>query len=686
MFKVRFIYICLFLIGYVNAYSQDQTVGLFTNDSRSFNGYTLFNPMASTTTYLIDNCGNIVNSWQSNYQPALSVYLLEDGNLLRTCRVESIPGLGGRLEKLDWDGNITWSFDFPSSSFAMHHDIEPLPNGNILVISRDIYSPSEAILAGRNPFLLNDELWAEKIIEIEPIGSDTINIVWEWKAWDHLIQDFDQLMANYGTVADHPELLNINYSASSGPNAKSDWIHANAISYNPELDQIMLCSRNLSEIYIIDHTTNSSEASGHIGGLYGKGGDILYRFGNPIAYNRGTATDRKLYFQHDAHWIPEGFPDEGKIILFNNQVSPTTSSVMIISPPMDSAGYYQNPGLSFYGPHYFSWMYEGSNIYSGRLSSAQQLPNGNVLICPGTQGKMIELNVDGNILWEFVNPVGNGGPVNQGEVPVNSNVFKCMRYAPDFPGFSGNSFISGDPIELNPWPSDCQILEDTLAKIDLKVFLQGPFNGLTMDYQLEDIESFPFSQPYNISPFNYNGTESVFHLPEVDIVDWIMVEYRDAANPSSAISSATISRQAAFLLSDGSIVGLDGISSLEFYNTIIHQLYIVLWHRNHLGILSAYPVLNIDEYLTYDFTTGENQVYNNTLGYVELSSGKWGMAAGDANHDQIIDDLDMNEIWNLQTGIKGYFPADFNMDYQIDNIDKNDFWILNINKISQVPF
>lgn len=674
MTKLRFIYLYLFIVGIVNVYAQNQTVGLFINDSRSFNGYTLFNPMASETTYLIDNCGRVVNSWTSSYQPNLSVYLLEDGNLLRSCKVASNPDLGGRLEKLDWNGDVIWSFDFDSQSFAMHHDIEPLPNGNILIISNDIYNINDALSAGRDPLLTDDELWSEQIIEIEPVGSDSINIVWEWKAWDHIIQDYDASKSNYGVISDHPELLNLNYSAATGPNAKKDWIHANSASYNSELDQIMLCSRNLSELYIIDHSTSSEEAAGHLGGTYGKGGDILYRYGNPSSYNRGSTNDRVLFFQHDTHWIPEGSPDAGKVIIFNNQVTPITSSVLIISPQMDSAGYYTNPGLSFYGPDNVTWMYEGADIYSERISGAQQLPNGNVLICPGTLGKMIEIDVDGNLLWEYVNPVGNGGAVNQGEVPVQSNIFKSSRFTPDFPGFIGNPLIAGDPIEFNPWPYDCAILEDTLAQLDLKVFLQGPYNGTTMDHQL--ISNIPLSQPYSSPPWNYNGTETVNELPDADIVDWLLIEFRDASTADSATSLTTISRQAAFLLSDGSIVGLDGISKLEFYNTINKAIYIVVRHRNHIGILSAFSVEAVNQFLTYDFTVDGSQVYNGPLGFTELSPGNWGMVAGDGNQDQQINETD-KDVWKQQAGNNGYLPADFNLDNQINNIDKNGYWLLN---------
>ena len=108
----------------------------------------MFNPIRRNVTYLIDNCGREVHSWTSSYNPALAVYLLENGELLRICRV-TYPALGGRLEKLNWDGQVVWSYEFPSDNYYLHHDIEPMPNGNILITSYDVHTPAEAIVEGK---------------------------------------------------------------------------------------------------------------------------------------------------------------------------------------------------------------------------------------------------------------------------------------------------------------------------------------------------------------------------------------------------------------------------------------------------------------------------------------------------------------------------------------------------------
>ncbi len=184
--------------------AQANTVGLIMNDSSaSFNGYTLFSPLSSTISYLIDNEGYLVHSWNSSYKPGQAVMLLPDGSLLRTALIQNgnpfnAGGEGGRVEKFDWDGNLTWSFDYYSSGYSTHHDVEYLPNGDILLIAWEKKSYDEAIAAGRNPSNIGSDLWSEKIIEVKPNGTSGGDIVWEWHVWDHLVQDFDSSKSNYG--------------------------------------------------------------------------------------------------------------------------------------------------------------------------------------------------------------------------------------------------------------------------------------------------------------------------------------------------------------------------------------------------------------------------------------------------------------------------------------------------------
>jgi len=471
-------YIAISVISISFLFSQEQTVGVFIYDQNTYNGYTLFSP--SKNTYLIDNCGNLINQWTSQYQTGLSIYLLEDGTLLRTNRINtnnvfSGGGIGGGLEKLDWDGNVMWSYLYNSENYHQHHDVEVLPNGNILILAWERKTAEEAISQGRNPDLLEDnELWPEHIIEIEPIGNDAANIVWEWHLWDHLIQDFDSSLPNYGVVSDNPQLIDVNYTGP-GQNAaggKADWIHANSLDYNEDLDQIIISSRSLSEFWIIDHSTTTEEAAINSGGNSGMGGNILYRWGNPMAYDSGGMGDRTLFGPHHIQWIDKNLPGGDNILIFNNgknRPDGDYSSVDEIQVPIDGYNYIIDSD-SAYGPEELFWTYvapNNSDFFADHISGCQRLPNGNTLICSGPQGRFFEVNNGGDILWEYINPVYGNTILNQGDSPpdgpfglssnVNNSVFRCERFDIDFSGFLGYDMIPGLPIEGPPYlyPSLC---------------------------------------------------------------------------------------------------------------------------------------------------------------------------------------------------------------------------------------
>ena len=112
-----------------------QTVGLSVQSPGSYEGYTLFAPKHNTMVYLIDNQGRVVNRWNTEYEPGQSVYLLENGHLLHCCFTKNgnftRGGEGGRLEEYDWEGNLVWEFEYSTDKVLSHHDIAPLPNGNV---------------------------------------------------------------------------------------------------------------------------------------------------------------------------------------------------------------------------------------------------------------------------------------------------------------------------------------------------------------------------------------------------------------------------------------------------------------------------------------------------------------------------------------------------------------------------
>ena len=496
-----------FLLSIVNLHAQEQTVGLFLNEEESFHGYTLFAPIPYTSTYLIDNSGRLIHEWEGESRPGQSVYLMENGHLLRTAKVSNqnrftAGGTGGRVQELTWDGDLVWDFIYSDTLHCQHHDIEPMPNGNVLLIVWEYKSAAEVIEAGRDPDLLVDgELWPDSIIEVEPTGSNDGKVVWEWHLWDHLIQDFDSTKANYGVVADHPELLDINFVAPRGmAHDGADWNHTNSIDYNAEMDQIMISAHAQSEIYIIDHSTTTEEAASHTGGRSGKGGDILYRWGNPQGYRTGTGNDQRLFRQHDASWIESGLPGEGHLLVFNNgrnRPDGNYSSIDEIIPPVDEAGNYARIPGTPWGPSEPTWTYmapDKFNFFSQNNSGTHRLDNGNTLICSGTNGRFFEVTPDKEMVWEYINPVTANGPVFQGDpviVGVNlakhlNSVFTITRYSSTYPGLTDKDLTPGDPIEI--YPSAIEGAEDNQPG-GFRLFQNtpNPFNASTViRFQLSD--------------------------------------------------------------------------------------------------------------------------------------------------------------------------------------------------------
>lgn len=248
---------------------------------------------------------------------------------------------------------------------------------------------------------------------------------------------------------------------------------------------------------------------------------------------------------------------------------------------------------------------------------------------------------------------------------------------------------SNDPVEPQIMVPCTLHVGETSFDVDLTVFLEGPYNGGNMNTDLtsnpELVEGFPLSQPFTGAPWNYNGLESVGSIPNQNIVDWILVELRDATSAANATGATIISRQSGFLLSNGSIVSIDGNSPMFFEEDVSLGLFVVIYTRNHLTVLSASELTGGGGMYSYDFSIGSGQVYGGDLGYSNLGDGKWGMASGDGNCDGEVTLLDKSPEWEQQAGEAGYNLNDHNMDGQVDNTDKDEYLNPNIGKESQMP-
>ena len=431
---------------------------------QAFDGLTLFSPIGNSQgqggpyySYLIDNDLNLIHSWEHQRGAASMPYLLQDSTLLYPYRVSNPTmtggGVGGGISIFNWSGDLLWYTEIADEIYQHHHDIEPLPNGNILVL---VWERHPAIQGNDSPYyggfgkgwqemgrtnVVNDlnEMWSAAILELEPYVTG-INIVWEWHLWDHLIQDVDSSIVNYGIVSEHPELQDINFGnvgsnqGPGGPNA--DWKHFNALAYNEELDQIAISSRHHGEVYIIDHSTTTEEAAGHNGGNAGKGGDFLYRWGNPQVYNRGTATNQKLDSQHGVNWVSAGYPGAGNLIIFNNNYilagQQSRSAVFEIETPINENGtYYLEPGQA-YGPENPIWMYT-NNFHSNVQSGSFRLPNGNTLITVANDSRIFEVTAEQEVVWDYIHAGGGG-----------SMIARAQKYSLDYLGIDFPEYTNGD--------------------------------------------------------------------------------------------------------------------------------------------------------------------------------------------------------------------------------------------------
>ncbi len=491
---------------------EGEVRGLVLHDPAAFDGYTLFSPTLSTNTYLVDIEGRVVHTWASDLPPGNVVELTDEGQLFRCARLDAPAfrralGGGGRIRLLDWDGDVVWEWTLCDEEWLAHHDIEPLPNGNVLVLAWERKSVDEALAVGRAPDQVGElGFWSEAIFEVRPVLPDGGEIVWEWHAWDHMIQDRDESKPDHGSPFDAPHRIDVNgdprlervlsaaereqkaeamrkmralgylgdddeggvdeeLAASAGTAARPvfarDWLHANYVDYHPDFDLIMISVREFSELWVIDHSTTTEEARESTGGRWGRGGDLLYRWGNPQTYGLGDESDREFFVQHNTHWIPDGLPGAGNVLVFNNgdgRPGGSYSSVDEIVPPFDpEQGFLREDGKAF-GPNELAWTYAAADresFFSFIVSSADRLPNGNTLVCDGTAGRLFEVTREGRIVWDYLNPFGAKDEdsdletLRTGDLRLRGKmrwgIFRATRIPPDHPGLAGR--------DLSPIPT-----------------------------------------------------------------------------------------------------------------------------------------------------------------------------------------------------------------------------------------
>jgi hypothetical protein len=439
-----------------NAAAPLQQRGLRLKTGKATPGYILFTPLASDTTYLVDNDGQAVRTWKSDLLPSAWVYMKDNGNIVRGGRESNTAGIGGggpggRFQEFTFDGELVWDFSFNNETHLPHHDAVILPNGNVLAIVWEVKTAEEARKAGRlEGFIPERGVWPDMLVEFEPQPPNGAKIVWEWHSWDHLIQNVDPQMNHYGNPADHPERIDVNgdlIGTTTPPrNPTSDIHHTNSVAYNPELDQILLSVPRFNEVWVIDHSTTTEQARGSSGGRSGKGGDLLYRWGNPQAYGRGLESDRLLGFQHDARWIPRGRPGAGNITVFSNRTpgpDGVHTKVYEFVPPVDAGGNYFALPNSPFKPAGPVWTYSAESLDAANVSGAERLANGLTLISSGPYGRIFEVTPAGEIVWEYWSPY-SGASSTQG-AGSSFILFRAVRIPADHPAVAGRRLQAFDP-------------------------------------------------------------------------------------------------------------------------------------------------------------------------------------------------------------------------------------------------
>lgn len=420
--------------------------GIVLNTSEAFDGYILFEN--NDDTYLMNNCGEILNKWDNINQTDNHTKLLENGNMM-FIRNESVF-------EVDWDGNIVNNVAPSSPGLSLDYEVVLLPDSNYLCVTRRDMTPADFDELGYDiPGTFPSQI--DGLVELD---RNTGEIVWEWNIRDHVIQERDSLAANYGVVAEHPELFNMDAINNFDWSFRESFM-INSMDYNPERDEIIVSVRKMCEVVIIDHSTTTEEAAGHTGGRHGKGGDILYRWGNPGNYGAGvsadelTENDQFLFYQHNPHWVTVG-PHTGKIMMYNNGIfrpgilnsADRYSTSPVITPPIDENDrYVLEPGQA-YGPVEPDVEFRGDNplgrFYSAYTSGAQILPNGNVYITEGQNGRLLEITPDGRIVFEYF-------------IFDDDYIFRSIKYDKDHPAFEGRDMTPMGTLESPPSDTPCSL-------------------------------------------------------------------------------------------------------------------------------------------------------------------------------------------------------------------------------------
>jgi len=466
--------IVIALLICVISYCQD---GIQLNSDRATEGYSYFETLQES--YLINNCGEIVNTWPTIRSTQLHSKLMDNGN--------PIYIKDNRIIVRDWDDNELSRTGYNATNVELVYEVIVMSNGHYLCLARENLTNAEFTAMGYEIDSGESPRRIDMVLEIDP---DTETIVWQWNIKDHMIQQRNSSLENYGIIADNPRKMDmdaiLNFDWRQGES-----FMINGFDYNEELDLIALSVRKLSEVIIIDHSTTTEEARGDSGGRHGHGGDALFRWGNPMNYGQGDMSDRELFFQHNPNWIEYG-EHKGKLIMFNNGLSERTySSVEIISPSVDEDGFFILPNNERYElteePISINALTFGPYFGSGYTSGAKVMPNGNIYVTVGQSERLFEMTIEGEIVWEY--NIANAG-----------YIYRSERYPKDFSGFDGRDLSVSGTVESPPSDYNCQLFTTSVVDINVSLLDVSVINKIDFISVTSDE-----NKNFNYYLYNLNG-------------------------------------------------------------------------------------------------------------------------------------------------------------------------------------
>lgn len=201
----------------------------------------------------------------------------------------------------------------------------------------------------------------------------------------------------------------------------------------------------------------------------------------------------------------------------------------------------------------------------------------------------------------------------------------------------------------------------------LEGFLQS--NG-NMTTTLNASNLLPTQQPFNTSPWNYDGDEFFAQLP-INAIDWVLLNLYDSNNQ-------LLESKAGMIFSNGEIYNLfDGNNYIQFSSSEASAAYISVHHKSHLAIVSSLSNVQNNH---LDLTNEANILgINQTKNLNNLAN----MICGDYDANGLINNLDYN-IWSANSSaINDYFTHDGDGNAIINNNDFN-LWAINKSKVGEL--